>query len=100
MSRGGLVEAHVSFVDEVSRGDNELSVELVALDGASTPELLAVDAMMAAHSHHSHTTDISETAGGFQARNLNLFMSGRWQVELSLAVGAAPDVVSLPVDVP
>lgn len=95
----GLAEAHVSFLGPVERGDNELSITLFPRDGG-VAQLVAVDALMPSHAHQAHAQEIRETAEGFHASKLNLYMSGRWQLELSLVVGDVPDRATLPVDVP
>jgi hypothetical protein len=99
-SEHGLVEADVRFVGPVARGDNELFIALhprTTMDGA---ELLAVDASMAAHAHEAHAGSIAVSDSGFRVAQLDLFMTGRWQLELSVAVADQIDSVSLPVDVP
>jgi mRNA degradation ribonuclease J1/J2 len=100
ISDAGLLEAHVRFTGPVERGDNELLVELAPTSGAGEPRLLAVSAVMPAHAHETHAGRIERTASGFRASELNLFMTGRWQVELTLELAGSADSVSLPVDVP
>jgi len=94
------LDADVRFAGPVERGDNELFVELRPLASAGEAELLAVDASMAAHAHEAHAESIAATDAGFRVDNLDLFMTGRWQLELSVAVAGQVDSVSLPVDVP
>jgi hypothetical protein len=55
---------------------------------------------MAAHAHSAHAASIEADASGFEVDGLNLFMTGRWQLELQLAVGDQLDSANLPVDVP
>jgi hypothetical protein len=100
ISDAGLLEAHVHFAGPVERGDNELLVELAPTSGAGEPRLLAVSAVMPVHAHEAHAGKIERTALGFRASELNLFMTGRWQVELTLELAGNGDSVSLPVDVP
>jgi hypothetical protein len=100
ISEAGLLEAHVRFAGPVERGDNSLLVELAPTSGAGEPRLLAVSAVMPAHSHEAHAGRIERTPSGFRASGLNLFMTGRWQVELILELGGSGDSVGLPVDVP
>ena len=100
ISDAGLLEAHVRFAGPVERGDNELLVELAPTSGAGEPRLLAVSAVMPAHAHQARAGSIERTALGFRASELNLFMTGRWQVELTLELAGSSDSVSLPVDVP
>lgn len=100
ISDQGLLAAHVQFAGPVERGENELLVELSPTHGAGEPRLLAVSAVMPAHAHEAHAVSIERTAAGFRANQLNLYMTGRWQVELSLELAESRDSVSLPVDVP
>ena len=100
ISDAGLLQAHVRFAGPVERGDNELLVELAPTHGAGESRLLAVSAVMPAHAHEAHAGNIQRTALGFRASELNLFMTGRWQVELALELADRSDSVSLPVDVP
>lgn len=99
VSASGRVTADVEVVTPVVRGDNELFVELAPRDG-STVALVAVDAAMVAHGHRAHAASIEQTDGAFHVGALDLFMTGRWLIELSLDVDGEPDRASLPVDVP
>lgn len=100
-SQGGLVQAHIEFEGAVRRGDNALLVDFVALaPAAATVKLVAIEALMPAHGHRASADRISLDAPPFRASGLNLFMTGRWQVELALRVDEAKDFVSFPVDVP
>lgn len=100
VSERGLITARVDFDGPIERGDNELLVELRALEGSARPRLLDVDAFMVAHTHRAQPAEIVATDRGFRVERLNLFMTGRWQLELGLELDAAADSVSLPVDVP
>jgi hypothetical protein len=90
----------VRFVGPVERGENELFVELRPRTAVADAELLAVDASMAAHAHEAHAETIVASEGGFRVTKLDLFMTGRWQLELRVQVAEQVDSVSLPVDVP
>jgi hypothetical protein len=96
----GLVKAEVHFDGPLQRGENALLAQLTPLSDADAPRLLAVDALMAAHAHQAHARSIDDTPTGYEARSLDLFMAGRWQVELSLGVAERRDSVSFAVDVP
>jgi hypothetical protein len=102
VSERSLLDADIRVSTPVARGDNELFVQLrphvPAAEGSA--RLLAVDATMAAHAHEAHAEAIAETDGGFYAKKLDLFMTGRWLVTLELAFADEPDRVSLPIDVP
>lgn len=100
VSDRGLVDVDVRFQSPVERGNNELFVTLRPHAAAGDAQLLAVDATMPAHAHAAHAALIDATDAGFRARDLDLFMTGRWLVTLGLSVAEQPDSVSLPVDVP
>jgi hypothetical protein len=100
VSERGLITARVDFAGPIVRGDNELLVELRAMDGSAQPRLLAVSALMVAHTHRAQAAEIATIGSGFRVERLNLFMTGRWQLELELGLDATADSVSLPVDVP
>jgi hypothetical protein len=100
LSEHGLVEAVVHFDGPVERGDNALFVELRPQRGEAAPNLTAVDAVMPAHTHHAHAASIEPLEQGFRASELDLYMTGRWQLELQLELGTEQDTVSMPVDVP
>jgi hypothetical protein len=91
----------VEFEGAVRRGDNALLVDFIALaPAAAMVQLVAIEALMPAHGHRASADRISIDASPFRASGLNLFMTGRWQVELDLRVGETEDFVSFPVDVP
>ena len=100
VSERGLVDVDVEFEGPVVRGDNRLRVKLDAQAASGAAELVAVDASMAAHAHEAHATAIVAQDGAFEVQGLDLFMTGRWQLELALSVGKELDHASLPVDVP
>jgi hypothetical protein len=100
LSEQGLVEAVVHFEGPIERGDNTLLVELRAQRGDAEVHLTSVDAVMPAHTHHAHAAAIEPTELGFRASELDLYMTGRWRVELELELDGAIDSVSMPVDVP
>ena len=95
-----LVDADVQIVTPVRLGENQLFVDLRAHDGEQGVSLEAVNATMAAHGHEAHAGTIAPTATGYHVSELDLFMSGRWQVELELLIDERSDSISLPVDVP
>jgi hypothetical protein len=100
VSEQGLLDAEVRFVGPVERGENQLVIQLTPRAREGEARLLAVDATMAAHSHVAHAEQIDPTNSGFRVQKLDLFMTGRWQVELSLALSDSQDALSFPVDVP
>lgn len=99
-SRGGLVEATVALDgSELSRGVNDFSVTLRATEGSSPPVLKSVDATMAVHGHRADASSIISDGEVFHA-DLDLFMSGRWQIALGVELDAASDEVEFALDVP
>ncbi len=80
VSDQGLVEADVQVVTPVQLGDNQLFVSLRPRAGGGEASLVAVNASMAAHGHEAHAAALERTAIGYHVRELDLFMSGRWQV--------------------
>jgi hypothetical protein len=100
ISERGLLDADVTIVTPVARGDNQLFVRLRPHAAPGEARLLAVDATMAAHAHEAHAGAIDETDSGFVATELDLFMTGRWLLTLELSLADEADRVSLPVDVP
>lgn len=99
LSEAGLVEAKVDVVSPVVRGDNELFVALEPREDAEA-ELVSVDAAMVAHGHRAHASTIELGAAGFHVSGLDLFMTGRWLLELKLNVDGQSDRATFPVDVP
>ena len=100
VSERGLVDADIRLGAPVERGDNELFVTFRPRATAIEAQLVAVDATMAAHAHAAHAATIDAVGGGFHAGQLDLFMTGRWLVTLTLSLGEQLDSVSVPVDVP
>lgn len=100
VSDHGLVDADVRVVAPVERGPNQLFVELRPRSGEGEAALLGVRAVMAAHGHEARAENVERVGSQFHAEKLELFMSGRWLVELELALDEQLDSASLPVDVP
>lgn len=111
MSEAGLVSADIHFAPSPRRGENTLVAALSCLSDGDSARLRAVDAWMVAHGHEAHAGSVEQTEAGFEARSLDLFMAGRWQLELQLVVvtpasglehepSEVADVISFPVDVP
>jgi hypothetical protein len=100
VSEHGLVEADVRVAAPVERGKNQLFVELRPHLGSGEATLLGVRATMAAHGHQAEAASVERMGSGFLAEDLDLFMSGRWLLELELAIEDQQDSASLPVDVP
>jgi len=100
-SEHGLVEAVVSLSSpEISRGPNDFSITLRPLEGSLSPVLTSVDASMAAHGHRASTSAIERDGQTFRVLDLDLFMSGVWQVSLGVEQGESADLVQFSLDVP
>lgn len=99
LSDAGWVQVDVEVVSPVVRGNNELFVTLQPREHTAA-DLVSVEAAMVAHGHHSRAARIERDAAGFHVTELELFMTGRWLLELELSVDGQPDRASLPVDVP
>lgn len=99
-SQNGLVEATVALGEgELARGVNDFSIKLHADQSAAVPTLKSVGATMAVHGHHADALSIDDAGGEFHA-DLDLYMSGRWQVELGVELDASSDLVEFALDVP
>jgi len=100
-SQHGLVEATVALESgELKRGPNDLSITLHAPRSSEPGTLNGVDAFMAAHGHHASAESIVADGDAFHASNLDLFMSGRWQIALEVELDAESDVIEFALDVP
>jgi len=103
-SDSGLVSATVSLdgPSTLTRGPNSFLIELDPTDdgGADVPVLSAASATMPAHGHSVTATEIDAVGTAYRIANLDLFMSGVWQVDLTVALGARMDHVEFSLDVP
>lgn len=99
-SEHGLVEATVALDGgDVTRGVNDFRITLRAAEGSAPPTLRSVDATMAVHGHRADATSIVDDGAAFHT-DLDLFMSGRWQIALGVELDASSDVVEFAIDVP
>ena len=99
-SQHGLVEATVALDgSELARGVNDFSITLRADATSTVPTLKSVDATMAVHGHRADASSIVSDGAAFHT-DLDLFMSGRWQVALGVELDASSDVVEFALDVP
>jgi hypothetical protein len=99
-SDGGAVQARVHFEGGVQHGPNTLSIELSPLRSeGSDATLESVSAAMPGHGHTAKATSVREKDGAFEAA-IDLFMTGRWQLELALDSSSGSDRVVMAVDVP
>jgi hypothetical protein len=100
-SQHGLIEATVSVDSpEITRGPNDFSITLQAAEGSAVPVLTSMEASMAAHGHRVSASSIVGEGQTFQAVDLDLFMSGRWQIALGVELEASSDLVEFALDVP
>lgn len=86
----------VSTAEPIKLGKNVLGVS----PSRAETELVAVSALMPAHGHGTRPVVIDRTADGYRVSELVLYMSGRWEVRLSLREGGRDDEALLTVDVP
>jgi hypothetical protein len=101
VSEGGSIEAKARFAGAVRHGQNTLLVELAAVDAQSdVPSLVAVEAVMPGHGHRAQSDQITHGESGAWASHLDLFMAGRWEIDLTLGLGGTTDALAFPVDVP
>jgi hypothetical protein len=106
-SEQGLVEANVALeAAQLTRGPNDFLITLHAAESDASasdlaPRLASVEAVMAAHGHHADAPRIvPESSGAFRVQQLDLFMSGRWQVTLGVELDTRSDTVDFALDVP
>jgi hypothetical protein len=100
-SSHGLVEARVALENpELTRGPNDFSITLRAAQSSALPVLISVEASMAAHGHRTSAASIVRDGEAFRAVDLDLFMSGRWQVALGVELEDSSDLVEFALDVP
>lgn len=100
LSENGTVEATVRFDGGIKHGENTLIVAMAPHEaGGNGATLAGVEAVMPAHGHQASATQVDESDGEFRAE-LDLFMTGRWQIRLLLADAPGSDSVVFPADVP
>ena len=96
-----MVDATVALDSpEIARGPNDFSITLRAAESPALPQLISVEATMAAHGHHANAAGIVSDQGTFRVRDLDLFMSGRWQIALGVELEDSSDLVEFALDVP
>ena len=99
-SQAELVDATVALQEpSLARGVHNFMVGLTAADGDAAPALLSAEATMAAHGHRAEAI-IEPSGAQYQIEDLDLFMSGRWQVTLGVELEQRSDVVEFALDVP
>lgn len=100
-SEAGLVEATVTLGEpELDRGLHTFLVDLSALAGTAPPELVSFQAAMPGHGHRVSAGAIDADGDAYHVQDLDLFMSGRWQVTLGVALDDRSDSVEFALDVP
>ena len=102
-SNDGLVDATVTLgAASLARGSNSFLVALepAADASADTPILTDAIATMPAHGHSVTATGIAPDGASYRIGDLDFFMSGLWQVDLGVALGARTDHVVFDLDVP
>jgi hypothetical protein len=68
--------------------------------GSDVPVLTSATATMPAHGHSVTATSITQDGTVYRVNGLDLFMSGLWQVDLAVELGASSDHVEFSLDVP
>jgi len=100
-STRGLADAKLSLSGSaLTRGNNDLVLDLTANSGSLPPTLTNVVAIMPAHGHSSTPEAVDSSGSEYQILQLPLFMSGAWQIQCDFTVGGSPDSVAFDVDVP
>jgi len=106
-SESGLVNATVTLeAAALERGQNSFLVVLQPVAdagddaGAEVPALTNAVATMPAHGHSVTASTIALDGSAYRVGDLDLFMSGLWQVDLTVTVGARSDHVEFSLDVP
>jgi hypothetical protein len=102
-SDSGLVDATVTLqAATLERGQNSFLVQLQPADDAAAdaPVLTSAVATMPAHGHSVSATSIAPEGEAYRIDDLDLFMSGLWQIDLTISVGAQSDHVEFSLDVP
>jgi hypothetical protein len=99
-SQAALINATITLQEpSLERGVHNFTVELRAASAAEAPALLSAEAMMAAHGHRASAI-IEPSGAGYRIEDLDLFMSGRWQVTLGVELEQRSDSVEFALDVP
>lgn len=99
-SENGLVDATVALDGPaLSRGLNDFEITLQAENGAQ-PKLTSVVATMVAHGHHALPPMIVNDGDRYRVEELDLFMSGRWNITLGVELDSESDSVEFALDVP
>ncbi len=88
----------------LERGQNSFLIALrPATDGGAgdgAPMLTSAIATMPAHGHSVTATGIEPDGASYRIGDLDLFMSGLWQVDLAVNLGTSTDHVEFSLDVP
>ncbi len=90
----------VSALAPIKLGSNDLAVVFSSARSAAETELVQASALMPAHGHGSKPPVIEKVDGGYRVRALVLYMSGRWEVRLTLRTEGREDEALFTVDVP
>ncbi|MBX3209424.1 MAG: hypothetical protein KF764_30605 [Labilithrix sp.] len=92
------VDVDVRSTAPIKLGKNTV---LVTFPADPRAELTSASALMPAHGHGSPEPKIARgDDGGFVVRDLVLYMSGRWELRLTLRVDEHEDEAIVAVDVP
>ena len=99
-SERGLVDATVTLEEaSLNRGKHNFQVALTPSEGDALPALVSAEATMPAHGHRV-SAEVAAAGSDFVIEDMNLFMSGRWQVTLGVELDTRSDSVEFALDVP
>jgi len=86
----------VSTAQPIKLGKNDLRVAITQ----PGVELTQASALMPSHGHGTRPPIIAPVQGGYEVRELVLYMSGRWELRLTLRHDGRDDEALLTIDVP
>jgi hypothetical protein len=99
-SEAGLALGRLSALDRIETGANDFQLELSSLPPSESVLLSDVVAVMPGHGHRALPDHLELTNEGYRIVNLELPMSGVWELEGSLLIGDQADAISFAIDVP
>jgi hypothetical protein len=99
-SEQGLARGSLSVIGSVREGSNDFELELTAVPPYELATLQEVVAVMPAHGHRGVPGRVEETDAGYRIVDLELTMSGAWQLRSELFIDEQADAISFEIDVP
>ncbi len=99
-STHGLVRADVGLKgNDVVRGKNDFVLAFSPEDPRAKTRLISAEAIMPAHGHGTTPAKVDRDGDVWVARDVNLFMAGRWEVTFGVEVADQSDAVRVTIDV-